>query len=132
LGLLEGHFILGYGEGTDAPDKPIELMAGAARQGEQFLLRHPSTRGRFDRVGELIAGFETPFGLELLSSVHWVATREGADSPEAAIAKTYDWSPRKQMFKSEHIRIAWNSLTEKGWLPTPTSQDLSHVHHRHK
>jgi hypothetical protein len=30
------------------------------------------TRERFDRVSELVEGFESPFGMELLATVHWL------------------------------------------------------------
>ena len=81
-----------------------------------FSTHHPDTREHFDRVVDLVEGFETPFGMELLSTVHWVATREGAGTVEQAIAKTHAWNPRKQMFEPAQIRIAWNVLQQKGWL----------------
>jgi len=36
---------------------------------------------------------------------------------DQAIEKTHAWNPRKQMFEPEHIRIAWNVLQQKSWLP---------------
>jgi O-acetyl-ADP-ribose deacetylase (regulator of RNase III) len=114
---IEGHFITGYGDAEDRPDKQIELKTEASARAETFLESHPHTRGRFDRVVDLIDGFETPFGMELLATVHWVATREGAASAEEAAARTYAWGDRKRMFQEEHIRIAWDILSHKGWLP---------------
>ena len=55
-------------------------------------------RRRFFRVGDLVEGFETPFGLELLSTVHWVASQEKANSIEDVIAAVYGWGERKQQF----------------------------------
>lgn len=117
LSHIEGHFISGYGNGEDTPDKQIELKAEAAERAEVFLQSHRDTRAQFDRVVGLIEGFETPFGMELLSTVHWVVTHEGAATVEEAIHKTYAWNDRKRMFKEEHIRIAWDVLSRKGWLP---------------
>jgi hypothetical protein len=54
--------------------------------------------------------------MELLSTVHWVATREGAGIVDQAIEQTHAWNPRKQMFEPAQIRIAWNILQQKGWL----------------
>jgi hypothetical protein len=54
--------------------------------------------------------------MELLSTVHWVCTHEGASSEEETIQKTYAWNDRKRMFKEQHIRLAWNTLQSKGWL----------------
>jgi len=116
LSLIEGHLITGYGDAEDAPDKQIQLKDQAADRAEQFLQDHLDTQSRFDRVVDLIGGFETPYGMELLSTVHWVACREGAASPDEAIAKTYAWNDRKKMFRAEHIHKAWDILQRKGWL----------------
>jgi len=113
---IEGHFISGYGDAEDAPDKQIELKVQAADQAERFLQAHADTLARFDRVVDLIRGFETPYGMELLSTVHWVASREGASNADEAAARTYAWNDRKRMFRPEHIHKAWEVLCRKGWL----------------
>jgi len=116
LNLIEGHFISGYGDAEDNPDKQIELRPDASERAEAFLQNHPATHKRFDRVTELIDGFETPFGMELLATEHWIAKHEGARSEEEAIVKTYAWNARKRMYKETHIRLAWETLSRKGWL----------------
>ena len=117
LDAIDGYFISGYGDGRDHPDTQIEIFPEAARRAEEILERHAGSRKRFRRVGELIEGFETPFGMELLASVHWVASREGATSPESAQRLLYRWGPRKRMFTSHHIRVAWDALTTRDWVP---------------
>jgi O-acetyl-ADP-ribose deacetylase (regulator of RNase III) len=116
LSQIEGHFIQGYADAEDAPDKEIELIPDAVTKAEAFLARHPDTHEHFDRVVDLVEGFETSFGMELLSTVHWVAMREGAVTVDQAIEKTHAWSPRKHMFEPAQIRIAWEVLQQKGWL----------------
>jgi O-acetyl-ADP-ribose deacetylase (regulator of RNase III) len=116
LDYMEGYFISGYLDGGDSPDKPIELKAGAVSRAEEFLESHEETRKRFDRVTELIQGFETPYGMELLSTVHWVAKHEGAIQPAEAVAKVYAWNDRKKMFPVNHIQIALDVLKQKSWL----------------
>ena len=113
---MDGHFVSGYGDAKDQPDKQIGLLPGAVERAEAYLQGHPETRARFDRVAKLIEGFETPFGMELLATVYWVATREGASTPDEAIAMTYAWNDRKRMFEEHHIRASWNALRQKGWL----------------
>jgi O-acetyl-ADP-ribose deacetylase (regulator of RNase III) len=115
LHAVEGHLVSGYADGGDAPDKQIELVPGAVKDAEAFLKDRPETVGRFDRVGKLVEGFETPFGLELLATVHWVATRESAISTDVA-AKVYTWNDRKRRFSAGQIGIAFDTLHEKGWL----------------
>jgi hypothetical protein len=113
---IEGHYIVGFGDAEDDPDKQIELTAEASKRAETFLQEHPETRGRFDRVGDLIKGFETPYGMELLATLHWVALQEAARTPEEAVAKVYAWNPRKRIFSESHIKLAWEVLETGRWL----------------
>ncbi|KAA5595717.1 type II toxin-antitoxin system antitoxin DNA ADP-ribosyl glycohydrolase DarG [Blastochloris sulfoviridis] len=116
LHAIEGHLISGYRDGGDAPDKQLELVPGAVTDAEAFLAADAAARGRFDRVGKLVEGFETPFGLELLATVHWVATREQASGVEDATAKVYAWNDRKRRFSPRQIGIAYETLRSNGWL----------------
>jgi O-acetyl-ADP-ribose deacetylase (regulator of RNase III) len=116
LTLMEGYFITGYGDGQDNPDRQINLLLDVLPQAESFLQDHPSTQKNFQKVVDLITGFETPFGMELLSTVHWVANHEGATTADQAVAKTYGWNNRKRMFQEKHIRLAWEILEQKGWF----------------
>lgn len=119
LSIMDGHFISGYGDGKNSPDVEILLKDGAVREAEQFLKNYPETHSRFEKVANVIEGFETPYGMELLSSVHWVAQErpEAAADPEAAIRAVHAWSSRKkQLMKPNHIKIAWSRLKEKGWI----------------
>ena len=107
----------GYADGGDAPDKQLELVPGAVQDAEAFPERRAARRSaRFDRVGKLVEGFETPFGLELLATVHWVATRENATMRDAAAAKVYAWNERKKRFSPRQIGIAFDTLRANGWL----------------
>lgn len=117
LNLIEGHFVSGYADAGDRPDKELELIAGAAEEGEAFLERHPAAKHHFERVTDLVEGFETPFGMELLATVHWLANREDAVSPDRAVTLAHDWNERKRRFTPEQIRLAWDTLRTKGWLP---------------
>lgn len=116
LRAVEGHLVSGYADGGDAPDKQLELVPGAVKDAESFLSDKQDTAARFDRVAELVEGFETPFGLELLATVHWVTTRENAASAEDAMAKVYAWNERKKRFSPRQIGIALQTLQNKGWL----------------
>jgi O-acetyl-ADP-ribose deacetylase (regulator of RNase III) len=117
LHAVEGHMIVGYADGGDAPEKLLELVPGAVQDAYEFLAEDQETRSRFDRVAELVDGFETPFGLELLSTVHWVVIEEGVRSLEAVIEQVYAWGERKQRFTPRQIELAYNALRAKAWLP---------------
>ena len=112
---------MGFGDGTGSG--AIRLFEDAVEEATSFLDDHPETLRRFDRVADLIRGFETPYGLELLSTTHWVAEREGAENPERAVELVRAWSARKShLFTAEHITMAWQQLSRKGWLPAPADR----------
>ncbi|MHB8562392.1 MAG: type II toxin-antitoxin system antitoxin DNA ADP-ribosyl glycohydrolase DarG [Acidiferrobacteraceae bacterium] len=113
---MEGHLISGYADGGDAPGKQLALVPGAVTDAESFLQDHARTHQHFDRVASLVEGFETAFGLELLSTVHWVTARDGVDTADAAIDATYAWNDRKRQFSREQILLAWERLERLGWL----------------
>ncbi len=116
LNAIEGHLVSGYADGGDAPTKELTLVPGAAEDADRFLHDHPATRERFERVAQLVAGFETPFGLELLSTVHWVAKDLAAPTLGCVTAETYAWSDRKRQFSERQIALALDVLSTKGWL----------------
>ncbi len=113
---LEGHYTIGYRDGGDAPTKEIRLVPGATQDAMQFLETKPDTRERFARVSELVDGFESSFGLELLSTVHWVAMQHPTATDEALIEFTYGWGRHKRKFAPRQIRLALSHLRQHGWL----------------
>lgn len=120
LKAIEGHLVSGYADGGDQPDKPLQLVPGAADDAADFLDKHPDTHKRFDRVSDLVEGFETPYGLELLSTVHWVTKNEPVNTFSDVVEHIYSWSERKQQFTERQIKIAADVLVQKGWLsPLP-------------
>jgi O-acetyl-ADP-ribose deacetylase (regulator of RNase III) len=115
---MEGHFIRGYGD-SQKRDVEIEIAAEANKEAEEFLVDKEESKKHLERVARLIEGFETPYGMELLSSVHWVAVHN--DSPardaDSAIEQVHRWNTRKEkMFKPSHIRVAWARLKDEGWI----------------
>ncbi|HFE38899.1 MAG TPA: Appr-1-p processing protein [Gammaproteobacteria bacterium] len=115
LNAIEGHMISGYADGGDDPKKPLEIVPGAVEEANAFLSEHAKTRKRFQQVNELVEGFETPFGLELLATVHWVMKYENAASVDEVVKHTYAWNSRKKQFTERQIDLAVNVLTHKGW-----------------
>ncbi|RKT47672.1 type II toxin-antitoxin system antitoxin DNA ADP-ribosyl glycohydrolase DarG [Thiocapsa rosea] len=111
LNAIEGHLVAGYADGGDAPGKQLTLIPGAVADAALFLRQHPETQARFDRVSALVDGFESPSGLELLSSVHWIMKRESIASPAELADRLYAWSERKRRFTPRQIGIAIDVLT---------------------
>ncbi len=118
LNAIEGHFVSGYAEGGDAPDRQLQLVPGALEEARAFLQNEADTQDRFARVSDLVDGFESPFGLELLATVHWIVGEEAQTLNLEEIARrTYGWNESKKQFSRRQIGLAFQVLSEKGWVP---------------
>ena len=114
LKAVEGHLVSGYSDGGDAPTRPLGVIPGALDRAQGFI--GAETKRRLDRVRKLVDGFESPFGLELLATVHWVACEEGARAPDEVVRQAYRWGPRKQRFSRRQLGVARDVLASQGWL----------------
>ncbi len=113
---IEGHLISGYVDGGDNPNKQLRLRQGAVEAASAFLENHAETRTRFDQVVKLVEGFESSFGLELLSTVHWIVQQESAHTLDDVVKQTYAWNKRKKQFTERQITLAAKILTQRGWI----------------
>jgi O-acetyl-ADP-ribose deacetylase (regulator of RNase III) len=114
---LEGHYLRGYG--ARAGGSNLYLLPGAKEEAEAFLANQPETLEHLQRVSRLIQGFETPYGMELLATVQWLAQEDPSIKSDylAAIKGFASWNERKaKHFRPEHIQIAWERLRQQGWL----------------
>ena len=102
LQIMEKHYIKGYGDRSRSIE--IALIPEGVTEAENFLRKHPGTLERFDRVIDLIKGFETPYGLELLSTVHWTITKEEKENLTDIVQFIKGWNKRKkELFSEVHI-----------------------------
>ncbi|MEM8484003.1 MAG: macro domain-containing protein [Bacteroidota bacterium] len=130
---MAGHYIEGYGDRADikteltlSPNAISEAKKWLEQQEERELLSSHLTR-----IRELAEGFESPYGMELLASTHWVFQEDGetAKDPEKAIAALHAWNERKRkQLKPEHIIVAWDHLRELGWVNLPSSARVTGSH----
>lgn len=96
---LEGHYISGFGDGSGKVNEaePLELLDDGGSASRELVASEDGLTGRLARVLETISGDESSYGLELLASVHWVASHDhrAAESPEMASELVSAWTPRK-------------------------------------
>lgn len=116
LNKVEGHFVSGYQDGGDQPFKELSIVPGAYDDAQAFVAEMPDVQNRFKQVADLVNGFETPYGLELLATVHWVFTQEGAKDLDDAVEHIHNWNDRKKTFTPRQVAIAFDTLKSKGWL----------------
>jgi len=118
LQVLEGHFIKGYGDRTQ--QSQIYVLPEGREKANQYLQQHPEARERLNKVAELIMGFENPYGMEMLATIHWVVTQEdnqASNDVNQAIKLVYSWNERKRkLFKENHLKKAWERLAQQNWF----------------
>ncbi|WP_080874435.1 type II toxin-antitoxin system antitoxin DNA ADP-ribosyl glycohydrolase DarG [Oceanobacillus timonensis] len=108
---LEGHFIRGYGDRNT--ESEIYLIHSAGKNAYAFLKNDPDNMKRLEKVNEVIHGFETPYGLELLATVHWVLKKNKPNSDEDLIQAIHNWNERKKrLFPPKHILKASKHLQQ--------------------
>ena len=119
LNRMEGHFIRGLGDGV--VEAEIEPVEDALAEADRFVAEsgHAAMAQHVDRVASLIDGFQSPYGMELLATVHWVATREpDVRTLDQAIHAVHAWNERKaNLMPAPHVRAAWDRLASQHWLP---------------
>lgn len=72
----------------------------------------------FEKACQVVEGFESPYGMELLSTVDWLLEKEGCESTVEAIQEGLanwpagkKWADRKsKLFQPKHIEIALDRL----------------------
>ena len=119
LQAMEGHFVRGYGDRSR--DVSLELYPDAVKEAEDFLANEADTQQRLARVTSLIEGYETPYGLELLSTVHWVvmhdSVAEGREKSDNVTTAVHSWNEHKRKtFTKPRIESAWQRLKAEGWF----------------
>jgi O-acetyl-ADP-ribose deacetylase (regulator of RNase III) len=116
---MEGHLIRGYGDRTQRvlDFHPIRLTKGATTAADEWMAKNDekSLKESIDRVLDVIDGFASPYGLELLSTTHWVMSELQSTASHANVVSTVqDWSRRKaQIFTERHILIAQERLRSR-------------------
>lgn len=81
--------------------------------------------GALEYVGELIDGFESPFGMELLATVDWLLTRENAEPTVTGIRQALGAWPagaaaaarKLRLFDERSVGIALERLTKAQPVP---------------
>jgi O-acetyl-ADP-ribose deacetylase (regulator of RNase III) len=113
---MEGHQIVGYGDrSTPVLElQPIRVTTDGLAEAVDRLTGDTAAHTAIDTVMELLDGFETPYSVELLATVHFAAAN-GAPTDDGALShKVASWSLRKaRLFTDDHVRVAADRLRER-------------------
>jgi O-acetyl-ADP-ribose deacetylase (regulator of RNase III) len=122
LDSMEGHYLTGLGDRSARVNElvPIGPADGAFEAAQAELDQHPADVTRVDALLALVDGFETPYSVELLATVHFAAVQPPPTADPAALAdRVAAWSLRKaRLFTEAHVHVAARRLAEHDLLPT--------------
>ncbi len=110
---VEGHFMRGYGDGTGGSRAVLELLEEPLREAHEMMDGDIEFEGILEAFEEIVEGFEFPYGIELLSTVHYVATRDEQVADLTSVVRSIEsWSRRKrQLFKPSQLKAAYSHLS---------------------
>ena len=70
-----------------------------------------------NELADLIEGFETPYGMELLATVHWTAAENPKATFDEIVQAVQGWNVRKrQIMPPAHIKSAYDRLVAERWI----------------
>ena len=124
MNTIEGHMVVGYEDGGDSPTKQLKIVKGSVEKARSFLKYKNDTQQNFKKVANLVDGFETPFGLELLATVHWVVKYENTSNLDDVVEKIYNWNERKKQFSKKQIKVAYDTLYSKNWVAVSSNNGV--------
>ncbi len=118
---IEGHYMVGLGD-RSAPVsrlRPINLTPGTIEKASTVLAGEPAHAVHLDTMLDLVDGFETPYSIELLATVHFAAAQKPVTQDPADLsARVVSWSLRKaRLFTDAHVRLAVRTLEDHQLLP---------------
>nr|WP_231727272.1 macro domain-containing protein [Kordiimonas lipolytica] len=110
---------LNYISGFSKAEAEIQATRAAYSQADEFLSseRDTSTNEIIQKLGLLIEGYESPFGMELLASVHYLHEVEGIHRKAEIISAIKSWNDHKSRnFTDASISTAFLRLNEDGLI----------------
>jgi O-acetyl-ADP-ribose deacetylase (regulator of RNase III) len=119
---IEGHYIRGYGDRSlrILDFHPIRLVDNAGNESDAWAEANDrKLPDSVRRTLQLIDGFASPYGLELLATVHWLAcTSRERPTVSTLLPQIRKWNRRKaRIFTEQHLRVALDRLQECDLLP---------------
>lgn len=105
--------------GFTTGDRQAHVTPSGCAVADEYLSSQTNRGGdeTVGRLSKLVQGYESPYGLELLSSVHWLAHHENHYPVEKIITEMQGWNENKRnSFDDEAIRSAYQRLQDDGLL----------------
>lgn len=118
----------GYLLGFSSEERLARVTPGAYASAEEFLNSsgdYPRAQKVTDRLSRLIEGYESPFGLELLASVHQLASERSISAPEVTENMSKQTGTARNHYSQAAIELAYTRLLEDHLISSPSHAELA-------
>lgn len=121
LNHLDGHYLDGMKHKNAKAHDKINLFTNKLNKIHEFININCSNEQKniLLKVSEIIEGFESPPGMELLSTVDYIINETKSNDPNRILYEIKNWSTEKKwndrktkLFKQEYVELAYNRLLE--------------------
>lgn len=110
---MNGYYLKGYEQKDAKPFDELQLMVQQAPKVKEFIEETLSSedKDRLDKVSNLIEGFQSPYGLELLATVDYLIQETESFDLNRIKESLNEWSERKNLiFTEQHLQLAITHL----------------------
>ena len=107
---LEGTYLTGYADRNT--HSSIKVLPDALDAALVYLADESHADQAVLKALDFVQGFESPYGLELLATVHWAVVYQGASDFMAVQNVLRSWNSRKASFPQTHLKAAWQRVQE--------------------
>ncbi|MCX6178277.1 MAG: macro domain-containing protein [Chlorobiales bacterium] len=110
---LNGYYLKGFEQKTAKPFESLEIVVERSNEVIDYIdtKLNAGEKSHLNKVLNLIKGFESPYGLELLATVDYLINETGNNDPCSLAEAIKQWSTRKsEMFSLQHISLAAKHL----------------------
>jgi O-acetyl-ADP-ribose deacetylase (regulator of RNase III) len=113
LDAVNGYYIKGMEQMDVKPFEALELVVEKKPEVEKYIKQRltKDQKAHLEKLSNLIDGFQTTYGLELLATVDFIRRKYKVETPEEISSQLSKWSHRKaELFPLQHVQIANDHL----------------------
>jgi O-acetyl-ADP-ribose deacetylase (regulator of RNase III) len=112
---INGYYLKGYEQKDAKPFEPLELVVEKMHEVKTYLDDNLTLeeKRRLEEVSSFIEGFESPYGLELLATIDFLAHEKQSLLLSSIKSGLVTWSQRKtELFAEQHVQLALEHLNK--------------------
>ncbi|MFD0990594.1 macro domain-containing protein [Mariniflexile jejuense] len=118
LNYLNGSYIMGYAGKDKKPFEELNLMVDSEKEIFAYINNNNDLKEIVNKTSDFLNGFYSDFGLELLSTVDYIANDKKTQNKDLIMENLNNWSERKRtMFSNDNfVEIALKKLANSNLI----------------